>query len=89
MWYNQLSEFPLKKEYINNDAYPCVFIKKPLNDFCIILVYVDDISIIGTRKEIEEASSCLKMELEMKDLGKAKYCLGLQIEHLHEGIFVH
>ena len=77
MWYNRLIEFQLKKEYINNDAYPCVFIKKSLNRFCIISVYVDDINIIGTREEIEEASSCLKAEFEMKDLGKMKYYLGL------------
>jgi len=25
----------------------------------------------------------------MKDLGKTKYCLGLQIEHTHERILVH
>jgi hypothetical protein len=25
----------------------------------------------------------------MKDLGKTKFCLGLQIEHLHSGILVH
>ena len=25
----------------------------------------------------------------MKDLGKTKYCLDLQIEHLPKGIFVH
>ena len=56
MWYNSLSEFLLKKEYINNDAYPCVFIKESLNEFCIILVYVDDINIIRTRKKFEEAS---------------------------------
>ena len=56
MWYNSLSEFLLKKEYINNDAYPCVFIKESLNEFCIILVYVDDINIIRTRKNFEEAS---------------------------------
>ena len=76
-------------EYINNDAYLCVFIKKSLNGLCIISVYVDDINIIGTRKEIEEASSCLKTEFEMKDLGKIKHCLNLQIEYLPEGIFIH
>ena len=66
-----------------------MFIKKSLNDFCIILVYVDGINIIGTCKEIEEASSCLRTKFEMKDLGKTKYCFTLQIEHLPEGIFVH
>ena len=25
----------------------------------------------------------------MKDLGKTKFCIGLQIEHLHSGILVH
>ena len=64
---HRLSEFLLKREYINNDAYPCVFRKKSLNGFCIISIYVDDINIIGTRKEIEEASSCLKTKFEMKD----------------------
>ena len=66
-----------------------MFIKKSLNGFCIISVYVYDINIIGTRTEIEEASSCLKKGFEMKNLGKTKYCLALQIEHLLEGIFVH
>ena len=88
MWFNRLSEFLLKREYINNNAYPCVFIKKSLNGFCIISVYVEDINIIGTRKEIEEASSCFNMEFEMKDLGKTKYCLDLQIQHLLKGIFL-
>ena len=31
----------------------------------------------------------LKTKFEMKDLGKTKYCLGLQIQHLPEGIFLH
>ena len=89
MWYNRLGEFLLKREYINNDAYPCMFIKKSVNGFCIILVFVDDINIIGTHKKIKEASSCLKTEFEIKDLGKTKYCLGLRIEHLPKRIFVH
>ena len=31
----------------------------------------------------------LKREFEMKDLGKTKFCLGLQIEHFLTGILVH
>jgi hypothetical protein len=31
----------------------------------------------------------LKKESEMKDLGKTKFYLGLQIEHVHTGILVH
>jgi len=36
-----------------------------------------------------EASKHLKMEFELKDLGKTKLCLGLHLEHLSTGIFVH
>jgi hypothetical protein len=31
----------------------------------------------------------LEKEFEMKDLGKTKFCLELQIEHLQTGILVH
>ena len=31
----------------------------------------------------------LKMEFEMKDLGKTKFCLGLQLEQLPKGVFVY
>jgi hypothetical protein len=35
---------------------------------------------------IEEEKTYLKTEFEMKDLGKTKFCLGLQLEHLPEGV---
>jgi hypothetical protein len=47
------------------------------------------LNIIGTHKEIEEASSYLKSEFEMKDLGKTKFCLGLQLEYFEDGILIH
>ena len=83
MWYNRLSEYLVQKGYSNSDDCPCVFIKRFSSGFCIISVYVDDISIIGNSKSIDEARNHLKTEFEMKDLGKTKFCIGLQIEHLH------
>ena len=46
-------------------------------------------NIIGIAEDIEEAMAYLKKEFEMKDLGKTKFYLGLQLEHLPKGIFVH
>jgi hypothetical protein len=89
MWYNRLSEYLLQKGYSNNDDCPCVFIKKSQKGFCIISVYVDDLNIIGTQRDIDEARNHLKTEFEVKDLGNTKFCLGLQLEHLPTGIFVH
>ena len=69
MWYNRLSEYLLKKGYKNDPICRCIFIKRSGSEFVIIAVYVDDLNIIGTRKELLEAVECLKKEFEMKDLG--------------------
>jgi hypothetical protein len=89
MWYNRLKEFLLNKGYSNSDDCSYVFIKKSSIGFCIVSIYVDDLNIIGYAKDIDEACNHLKKEFEMKDLGKIKFCLGLQIEHLQTGILVH
>ena len=52
-------------------------------------MYVDDLNLIGTPKEVTKATNYLKKEFEKKDLGKTKYCPGLQIEHYSNGILVH
>jgi hypothetical protein len=52
-------------------------------------VYVDDLNLMGTPKELTKTTDYLKNEFEMKDLGKTKFCLCLQIEHLLNGILVH
>ncbi|KAJ9544626.1 hypothetical protein OSB04_024333 [Centaurea solstitialis] len=88
MWYNRLSDYLISKGYTNNLICPCVFIKKTTSGYVIIAVYVHDLNIIGTHKEINEVIMLLKGEFEMKDLGKTKYCLDLQIEHMHNGILV-
>ena len=50
---------------------------------------MDDLNLVGTPKELIKTTTYLKNEFEMKDLGKTKFFLGLQIEHFPNGIFVH
>ncbi|XP_070039491.1 uncharacterized protein [Nicotiana tomentosiformis] len=89
MWYNRLSEFLLKEWYKNDPICSCVFIRRSGPEFVIIAVYVDDLNIIGTSGELPKAVDYLKKEFEMKDLGKIKFYLGLQIEHMKDEILVH
>ena len=89
MWYNRLSEYLLKEGYVNNPICPCVFIKKSETGFAIITVYVDDLNLVGTPEELTKTAEYLKKEFEMKDLGKTKFCIGLQIEHFLNGVLVH
>jgi len=63
--------------------------KRSKNEFAIIVVYVDDINIVGTPNELIKAIDCLKKEFDMQDLGRTKFCLGLQIEYLNKGVLVY
>ena len=81
MWYNRLSEYLTSQGYVNNELCPYMFIKKSHSGLAIVAVYVDDMNLIGTPAELEEIAAHLKSEFEMKDLGKTRYCLGLEIEH--------
>ena len=89
MWYNRLSEYLLKERYMNNPICLCVFTKKLKTRLIIIVVYVDDLNLIGTPGELTKTTNYLKKEYEMKILGKTRYCLGLQIEHCSNDILVH
>lgn len=46
-------------------------------------------NIIGTLDEMRETTSYLKSEFEIKDLGKTRFCLGIELEHRTSGILIH
>ena len=58
-----------------------MFIKRTSSGFAIIAVYVDDMNLIGTLEELRDTATYLQSEFEMKDLGKTRFCLGLELEH--------
>uniref|UniRef100_A0A2N9GLH0 Reverse transcriptase Ty1/copia-type domain-containing protein n=1 Tax=Fagus sylvatica TaxID=28930 RepID=A0A2N9GLH0_FAGSY len=75
-------------------GYKWVFVRKrneknEIIRFAIVAVYVDDLNLLRTPEELTKTADYLKNEFEMKDLGKTKFCLGFQIEHLLNGILVH
>ena len=60
MWYNHLSEYLLKEEYVNNSICPCVFIKKSKFGLTIIAVHVDYLNHIGTLEELTKNNQLFK-----------------------------
>ena len=60
MWYTHLSEYLGKEGYHHHLICPCIFIKKSLLEFAIITVYVDDLNIITTPKELLKGIEYLK-----------------------------
>ena len=78
MWYIHLSKYLLKEGYANNPICSCIFIKKLETGFVIVVVYVDDLNLIRTPEDTR-TTKYLKKAFEMKDLGKTKFCLDMQI----------
>jgi ATP-binding cassette subfamily B (MDR/TAP) protein 1 len=51
------------------------------NDFIILLLYVDDMLVIGPDKDrVQELKVQLAREFDMKDLGPTNKILGMQID---------
>ena len=46
-------------------------------------------NLIGIPEELIKIANYLKKKFEMKDLGKTRYCLGLQIEYCLNGVLIH
>ena len=54
-----------------------------------LLVYVDDIIVIGNDgKEKQSLRQCLAKEFEIKELGRLKYFLRIEVAHSRQGIFI-
>ena len=59
MWYICLSVYLLKKGYVNNLIYLGIFIYKSQTRFEIIVVYIDDLNLVETPKELIDTTKYL------------------------------
>jgi len=52
---NLLIEYLLKEGYRNDPICSCIYMKRSKNEFAIIIVYVDNINIVGTPNKLKKA----------------------------------
>jgi hypothetical protein len=88
-WYHHLCHYLISQGFIHNTALPCIFTYCTNDGFVILAVYVDDLNIIGTPDMCKFAQGILTKTFDMKFLGPTTYCLGLQVHHTPNGIFLH
>ena len=55
VWHNRLVDYLLKEGCINDLICSCIYMKRSKNEFAIIIVYVDDINIVGTPNGLTKA----------------------------------
>ena len=80
-WYKKFDSFMVGHEYTKINANHCVYVKKfPDVKFLILLLYVDDMLIVGQDASmIGDLKKDLFKAFDMKDLGPARQILGMEI----------
>ena len=79
-WYKKLDSFMVGHGYTRTDANPCVYVKKfPNGKFIILLLYVDDMLIVGQDANMVDSLKELFKLFDMKELGPARQIISIQI----------
>jgi hypothetical protein len=79
-WYLKFDEVIKKFGFIKNQVDNCVYIKIKGSMFIILVLYVDDILLASSDKNLlHETKGFLSSNFDMKDLGDASYVLGIEI----------
>ncbi|MFO0359371.1 MAG: reverse transcriptase domain-containing protein, partial [Flavobacteriales bacterium] len=80
VWNETLDAYLLQIGFTCSTADPCIYIRRNGVEFIILSVYVDDLLICSTSTTlVDELKAQLSRRFNMKDLGEAHYCLGLEI----------
>ncbi|KAL0462622.1 UNVERIFIED_CONTAM: Retrovirus-related Pol polyprotein from transposon RE1 [Sesamum latifolium] len=79
-WNIHFDEVIRSYDFIKNDFDPCVYEKVSGSSVAFLVLYVDDILLIGNDvKMLGDTKAWLSTQFSMKDLGEASYILGIKI----------
>jgi hypothetical protein len=89
-WYETLSVHLLQNGFQRGSIDSTLFIKWVEKDFLLVQVYVDDI-IFGASDEnmCKDFESVMRSKFEMSVMGELNFFLGLQVDQLEDGFFIH
>ena len=88
-WNVELSSKLKELGFHQSIFYPCLFIKRTGSSFLTLLVYVNDVLIVGSHEDqIMLANNFLDSAFTIKDLSFAKYFLGVEIARHPHGMYL-
>jgi hypothetical protein len=88
-WYGKIAEFLIQNDFKVAPSDSSLFVNFKEERIAIVLVYVDDLIIMGDNvEEIQRIRNNLSIRFQMKEIGDLKHFLGLEVEHTKEGIFL-
>lgn len=80
VWNERLHEVLEELGFARSEADPCLYVKIIAEMIMYIIVYVDDLVITGTLREIESTAKDLNKYFKLSDLEDLKHYLGIQVE---------
>jgi reverse transcriptase-like protein len=88
-WFGRFTSAMRRFGYRQSHSDHTLFLRKRGGKITCLIIYVDDMIITGDDKvEIENLKRKLFQEFEMKDLGRLKYFLGIEVLRSNKGIFI-
>lgn len=87
-WYALFSSYLLTLGFVSSTTHTSLFILFKGTDLTLVLIYVDDIIVIGSNSAfIQSLIQSLSVKFAMKDLGTLHYFLGLEVSTTANGLF--
>ena len=87
-WYDRIDIFLSNLGFTKSKADSNLYYKVEDGNPVMLLLYVDDLFVIGMDGLIDDMKRNLVTEFEIKDLGMMHYFLGMEVWHSTDGIFL-
>jgi hypothetical protein len=87
-WYAIIDSYLMRLGFSKSHVDPNLYYKVMNNALVIILLYVDDVFLIGEESLIIQCKKELDFEFDMKYLGLMHYYLGLEVWQKHGEVFL-
>jgi hypothetical protein len=79
-WSDKIRQYLVTSGFQTSNANISLYVKKTDHGIVVIVIYVDDLIIIGDSDvDIFDLKKLLKQKFEMKDLGELHYFLGIEV----------
>lgn len=89
-WNSTLTESLLKEGFTQSTVDPSLFIKDKEEVFITLAIYVDDVILASnSEKAIKDIKNYLDKCFSIKDLGRLKYIMGLEVARNNNGIHLY
>lgn len=87
-WNDAIHAVLMDAGFRQNCADPCLYSRKVNDDWCYLLIYVDDMIVAAKGNEvIDELKNVITRHFDLEDLGEIKFYLGIEVSKSSDGFF--